>query len=108
MRETEQRELSLILLDALDLGVVVLGADQRVIAWNAWLTSAAGIPREAAIGKRLQELFIATPEIRLLASAAAASVEFGTSRLFSHTLHPALFPLRTRAGHSLIHDVTIR
>jgi PAS domain S-box-containing protein len=108
MRETEQRELSLILLDALDLGVVVLGADQRVIAWNAWLTSAAGIPREAAIGNRLQELFISTPEIRLLASAAAASVEFGTSRLFSHTLHPALFPLRTRAGHSLIHDVTIR
>jgi PAS domain S-box-containing protein len=108
MGEIEQKYLSDILVDALDLGVVTLDGDQRIVAWNAWLASAAGISREAAIGRRFDELFDSASGIRLLGSAVAASLESGTSRLFSHTLHPTLLPLRTRAGHPLIHDVTIR
>ena len=37
-----------------------------------------------------------------------ASLESGTSRLLSHSLHPALLPLKTRSGQDMIHDVTVR
>lgn len=94
-------------VDALDFGIILLDRDQRVVVWNAWSASAAAISSEAAIGKRLETLFPGggTP---LITSAVAVSLESGTSRLFTHTLHPALLPLKTRAGQALIHDVTIR
>jgi PAS domain S-box-containing protein len=44
----------------------------------------------------------------LVASAVAASFGSGASRLLTHSLHPELLPLKTRAGQPLIHDVTIR
>jgi PAS domain S-box-containing protein len=96
-----------ILFDALDLGVVVLDDQERVVAWNAWLAAAAAISKQAAIGQRLDRLFPGD-QIALVVSAVAASFGSGASRLLTHTLHPALFPLKTRAGQPLIHDVTIR
>ena len=57
MLETAQKDLSWMLFDALDLGVALLDGDRRVVAWNAWLASARHFPREAAIGRRLEDLF---------------------------------------------------
>ena len=79
------------------MGVALLDCDRRVVAWNAWLASATAISAEAAIGRRFEDLF---PEGRVkhLALAVTASLESGTSRLLSHSLHPALLPLKTRSG----------
>ncbi|HEY8032711.1 MAG TPA: PAS domain S-box protein [Methylocella sp.] len=93
--------------DALDMGLILIGSDHRVVAWNAWVASAARIGAEEAIGKTLEELF---PQAKMdqLKIAVAAALKFGTSNLLTHSLHPALLPLTTRAGHVLIHDVIVR
>ena len=38
------------MFDAVDIGLVVLDQDQRVLAWNAWMESASGIGVKDAIG----------------------------------------------------------
>jgi PAS domain S-box-containing protein len=96
-----------LIFDMMDMGVALLDGDRRVIAWNAWLASAASISAEAALGRRLDELFPGAVANQL-AIAVAASLAFGTSRLLSQSLHSALLPLKTRSGQNMIHDVTVR
>jgi PAS domain S-box-containing protein len=107
MLDTAQKDLAWTLFDAVDLGVAVLDCDRRVVAWNAWLASASAISREAAIGARFEDLF---PEgsVNHVSLAVTASLESGTSRLLSQSLHPTLLPLKTRSGQDMIHDATVR
>jgi PAS domain S-box-containing protein len=107
MLDTSQKDLAWILFDAVDLGVAVLDCDRRVVAWNAWLASASAVSREAAIGARFEDLF---PEgsVNHVSLAVTASLESGTSRLLSQSLHPTLLPLKTRSGQDMIHDATVR
>jgi PAS domain S-box-containing protein len=107
MLDTTQKDLAWTLFDAVDLGVAVLDGDRRVVAWNAWLASASSISRAAAIGARFEELF---PEgsVNHVSLAVTASLESGTSRLLSQSLHPTLLPLKTRSGQDMIHDATVR
>ena len=107
MLDSTQNDLAWTLFDAVDLGVAVLDCDRRVVAWNAWLTSASAISREAAIGARFEDLF---PEgsVDHVSLAVAASLELGTSRLLTQSLHPTLLPLKTRSGQDMIHDATVR
>jgi PAS domain S-box-containing protein len=107
MAEIDQNDLPRAVFDTVDLGMALLDRNGRVIGWNAWLASAASISPDAAIGRTLAELFPLTG-INQLAIAVLASLESGTSRLLSQSLHPALLPLKTRAGLPLIHDVTVR
>jgi PAS domain S-box-containing protein len=107
MLDTTQKDLAWTLFDAVDLGVAVLDCDRQVVAWNAWLASASAISREAAIGRRFEDLF---PEgsVNHVSLAVTASLESGTSRLLSQSLHPTLLPLKTRSGQAMIHDATVR
>ena len=107
MLDRAQNGLAWTLFDTVDLGVAVLDCDRRVVAWNAWLASASAISREAAIGARFEDLF---PEgsVNHVSVAVTASLESGTSRLLSQSLHPTLLPLRTRSGQDMIHDATVR
>src|SRR5579871_1501376 len=107
MLDTAQKDLSWRLFDAVDLGVAVLAGDRRVVAWNTWLASATNIPLEAAIGRRFEDLF---PEgsVKQVSLAVTASLESGTSRLLSQSLHPALLPLKTHSGQDMIHEATVR
>jgi PAS domain S-box-containing protein len=107
MLDTAQNGLAWTLFDTVDLGVAVLDCDRRVVAWNAWLASASAISREAAIGARFEDLF---PEgsVNHVSVAVTASLESGTSRLLSQSLHPTLLPLKTRSGQNMIHDATVR
>jgi PAS domain S-box-containing protein len=93
--------------DDLDYGIIVLDADQRIISWNAWLTAASGLEAADCIGKGVDEVF---PHLRhgRLASAIREALESGASSVMSHSLHSAVFPLRTRTGGVLIHNLSIR
>jgi PAS domain-containing protein len=104
--EIGQDELPRAVFDAVDTGLIVVDGDHRVIACNAWFTSAARIGAEEAIGRTIEELFPQTGTGRLT-SAVAEALKYGTSRILTHSLHPALLPLKTRAGRVLIHDVTV-
>ena len=100
-------DLARAVLDALDSGLAVLDRNERVMSWNEWFHSASGISSAEAVGKTLTELFPQVSGSRLTAAVQAA-VEFGSSTLLSHALHPALLPLRTRAGRPLLHNVAVR
>lgn len=93
--------------DAIDIGLILLDADQRVFGWNAWLAAASHVPPESARGKTLGEIFPGPLPLRLMTGIAQA-LEMGASSLITHALHPSIFPLRTRTSQPLIHDISIR
>jgi PAS domain S-box-containing protein len=94
-------------LDAIDIGLIVLDEKRAIVGWNAWITSATRIGADAACGHTIDRLF---PEssLRRLAVALDDAFEAGTSSLLTHSLNPYLLPLRTRAGRPMVHDVSVR
>jgi PAS domain S-box-containing protein len=70
------------------------------------MASASGIPATIVDGKSLGDVFPGI-EAGRLASAIEAALTSGASSLLTHALHPAIFPLKTRAGRELLHDVTV-
>src|ERR1700761_9185776 len=102
----DARELiSRAIFDALDTGLILLDEEQRVLSWNNWFAKASGISAVDAAGKTIDTLF-PNRQLERLKSAIGAAVNSGVSSLLTHSLNPSLFPLRTRAGRTLIHDVT--
>ena len=95
------------LWDALDSGLAVLDHDLRVVAWNSWMAGATGLAAGDVVGRAFGELNLGGGAGKL-SIAVTAALETGASRLLTHTLHPALLPLKTRAGRPLIHNVTVR
>jgi PAS domain S-box-containing protein len=105
MSESGQ-DYSRAIFDTLDTGLMLLNGEKRVIIWNAWFSAMCGVPSDVASGKTLDELFPKNQSPRLK-SAITSAFESGVSSLLTHSLHPALFPLKTRAGRKLVHDVMI-
>ncbi|MBJ6127025.1 hybrid sensor histidine kinase/response regulator [Microvirga splendida] len=106
MHQLEDELLSSV-FDAVDTGLIVLDGSMRVVAWNAWFVSASGIASQDAVGRQLDELFpgAVSPGLR---SAITDTLEAGSSRLLTHSLHPFVLPLQTRSGRQLIHNVSVR
>jgi PAS domain S-box-containing protein len=95
------------LFDTLDIGLIVIGAGRRIVAWNAWMASASGIAETAACGRRIEELF--PPErARRLRRAVAEALRTGATTVITHALHPGLLALRTPAGQALLHTISVR
>jgi PAS domain S-box-containing protein len=101
-----ERDLSRSVFDSLDVGLILLDAKQRVGLWNTWFAAMSGMSTDAAVGKKFEDLF-PQGEFSRLKSAIGAAFDSGVSSLLTHSLHPALFPLKTRAGRPLIHDVRV-
>jgi PAS domain S-box-containing protein len=93
-------------VDGLEAGVVVLDRDRRIVGWNEWMAAASGLPGEQVFGRTLAEV-LPEREARRLRSAITAALDSGVSTLLTHALHPGLFPLRTRAGRKMFHDVAV-
>ena len=96
-----------VLNDALDIGLIVLGGDERILDWNEWLTRASGIAKAKAIGTTLRDLLPELSSLRFQ-GAIREALDHGASSVLTHSLHPNLFPLRTMTGRPLIHDVAIK
>ncbi len=94
-------------LDALDIGLIVFDGEVCVQAWNEWMVSASGVAADTAYGKRLDEIFPGL-EVPRLSMAIEGALESGTSSILTHSLHTGIFPLRTRSGRVMIHNVSIR
>jgi PAS domain S-box-containing protein len=94
------------ILDALDAGLIVLDRDRRIVHWNAWMVSASGYTAANVQGKLLDDVFqdAVTGQFK---AAIASALDSGGSSLLTHALHPLLFPLKTRAGRKLLHDITV-
>jgi len=94
------------IVDAVNAGVIVLDARKRVVLWNQWIALSSGIAAETARGKALAEIF-PDANVDILERAATSAIEAGASTLITHSLHPELLPLKTRAGAALVHDVVV-
>ena len=92
-------------VDAVDIGLVVLDQDQRVLAWNLWMETASRIPAKEALGQPLDALFPGRITARFF-SAVSHALDLGASSLLTHALHSPL-PLWTRSGQVLIHNLSI-
>ena len=100
-------DLAKATLDSLDIGLIVVASGDRIEAWNSWMTSATGVALEAVIGRTLTEVFPASRLARLQ-SAISQALESGASSLLTHSLHPDLFPLKTRTARPMIFNVAVR
>lgn len=100
-------EIARAVLDALDSGLALLDRERRVLAWNAWLVSATGIPPSLAMGQTLDAIFPGR-DLSRLSLAIGSALDLGASSALSHALHSHLLPLRTRTGRPLIHNIAVR
>ncbi|HEY1944900.1 MAG TPA: PAS domain S-box protein [Roseiarcus sp.] len=92
--------------DSIDTGLILLDADQRVLQWNSAFSAMCGLRADVALGRRLDDVF-PDGEPERLRYAIGAALKSGVSSLLTHSLHSRVFPLRTRAGRTLVHDVTV-
>ena len=99
-------DLARAVFDTIDAGLIILDAEQRVVAWNAAFSAMCGIRAETALGRRLEDVF-PDGEAERLRYAIGAAFKSGVSSLLTHALHARIFPLKTRAGRTLIHDVRV-
>jgi PAS domain S-box-containing protein len=94
------------IVDAIDGGVIVIDAEERVAGWNKWMESASGHPAAQVLGRRLSEILPGT-DLKRLPFAIKAALSSGASTIITHTLNPALLPLHTRSHRPLCHDITV-
>jgi PAS domain S-box-containing protein len=99
-----------IVLNAIDAGLIVLDRHRRIVRWNTWMASASGKSAAEVHGKPLVQVFpppITGAGMEKLDAAIGFALNAGASSILTNALHPRLFPLRTRAGRELLHDVTV-
>jgi PAS domain S-box-containing protein len=92
--------------DVVDIGVIVIDDERLVRGWNAWMAAASGLARDAVVGQRLEQLFPEGAHGRL-SGAVDQALEVGASSILTQALHGSIFPLKTRAGRDLLHNVII-
>ncbi|MDQ0349101.1 PAS domain S-box protein [Ancylobacter vacuolatus] len=98
--------LARAIVDGLDGGVIVVDRAGRIVVWNEWIAAATRRPAAECVGESLPALFPGLPA--RFHSALAESFASGAASLLTHSLHPAVFPLRTRAGLPMVHNTSIR
>jgi len=101
-----EHETHSVVFDAIDIGLILLDGEHRIVGWNSWMQWASDIAAADATGRRFEEVFPDLPT--RLTTAIAQALDLGASSLLTHSLNPRLFPLRTRTGKTLIHDISIR
>ena len=111
----EQRRFNSLVIDSLPVGLYVVDRDFRILVWNRKReTGMQGIPRQAAVGRRLFEVLTRQPAARL---QAEFDLVFRTGQLHRLELEVALdgetsiyritrIPMRLD-GETVTHVITI-
>ena len=95
-----------LVFDTVDIGLVVIDVDGRVVGWNAWMARISRRPAKQVIGKSFYEIF---PEARStrLQGVIEDSFKVGSSSILTHTLN-ALLPLQGEGGEPILHNIVVR
>lgn len=98
MIESEHTRLGMLesVLDAMNLGTVVIDRARTVVAWNGWMARHSGIAADDALGRDFFALF---PELagKRVESAVLQALRDNFPSVLSQTLHKAPFPLFANA-----------
>jgi len=92
--------------DTVDIGLVVLDSQGRIVGWNEWIARVSRRAAKDVLGKTLSEVF---PEVRhtRLPDVIEDSFRAGSSSILTHTLN-ALLPLQGESGEPLLHNIVVR
>ena len=92
--------------DTVDIGLVVIDGDGRVVGWNDWMARISRRPAQQVIGKSFYEIF---PDARgtRLPGVIEDSFKVGSSSILTHTLN-ALLPLQGEGGEPILHNIVVR
>jgi diguanylate cyclase (GGDEF)-like protein/PAS domain S-box-containing protein len=76
-----------------NIGIIVLDGDLRILHWNRWMALHSGIPQEDIIGKSIFDFYPNLNTPRFLRSCKSV-LTFGNFSFFSQKLHRYLFPFK--------------
>jgi len=79
-------------IEQIDIGVVLINQNRKVVIWNHWLETTSGISEEAALGKEISELFPGKIKGRLLQTIDYALKQH-LSSVLSSSLNRYVLPL---------------
>ncbi len=81
------------IVEAINMGLVVLDHDLTVEAWNSWMSHFSGITEKKIIGENLLEFYpnLAEPKYKRLIMSVFS---FGNFAYFSQKLHRFLFAMK--------------
>ena len=94
------------ILDALDVGIIVVDEQRCIVGWNDWIARVTATSKSAALGKSLYDVFPTLRNTRLPA-AIDDSFQVGSSSILNHSLN-TLLPLRGEGGQELLHNIIVR
>lgn len=79
------------IIDILDMGVVVLDRELKVVLWNRWMAENSRFPQEEVKGRKITDIFPGLEE-KGFRWKAENVFKMGTFAFFSQKLHQYLFP----------------
>ncbi|MFO1389423.1 diguanylate cyclase domain-containing protein [Cellvibrio sp.] len=85
------------LLNVINLGVIVVNQQQKIVVWNKWIEQHSRLTNEEALNKHLGSLFGGLLDLRL-SFAVNEAIHLGMASVLSHTLHPNPLPLYDYTG----------
>ena len=80
------------ILDTINLGLIVVDAQEQIIMWNAWLEKHTSISSEQALGQKIADVFSTAPSAAFL-SALRNTLSYGLPAVLSNALHRSPLPL---------------
>ncbi len=100
MQAETSEGLSRNVLEAANIGAIVLNHQQTIVLWNQWMERHATIPASTAVNQRLTALY---PELGTgrVQHAIQSALESGLPSLLSQTLNKHPFPLYTNSQDKL-------
>ena len=92
--------------DALNVGIIILDRQSRVVVWNDWIAHAT---RKMAMSVRGTKFFDIFPELQAtrLPLVIEEAFEIGTSSVLTHSLNK-LLPLRDESDREVLHNIIVR
>src|ERR1700730_325487 len=92
--------------DTVDIGLIVLDREARIVAWNEWISRVSRRPAPDVLGKPLYDIFPGVRGTRL-PQVIDDSFQAGSSSILTHTLNE-LLPLKGEGGEPLLHSIVVR
>ena len=93
-------------IDEVDIGIIVLDEQHRIVGWNSWIARVSRKPKQSVLGKSLYDIFSTARNTRL-PSVIDDSFRAGSSSILTHSLN-TLLPLRGENGEELLHNIVVR
>ena len=99
------------IIDRLNEGIIVIDHDQRIVAWNRFMTAHTGTSQSDALGMKMFDCFASLPEPHLRRQIDAV-FKIGTSAFISWEQYPHIFEFEhtrpiTSAAEGMFQNLTL-